>query len=74
MEYLINERSREIRKRIRLSQTDYANLLGVKRSTIGSYDENRAMVPLELIPKIMELGLIRKEDMYSFIFDADYKF
>ena len=71
---LINKRAKEIRKRIGLNQDEYAKLLGVNRGNIGSYEEGRAMVPLHLVPKIMELGLIHKRDMYSFIFDANYKF
>lgn len=71
---LINERAKEIRKRVKLNQDEFAKLLGIKRCNVGSYEEGRATFPMHLIPKIMDIGLINKHDMYSFIFDADYKF
>jgi DNA-binding XRE family transcriptional regulator len=72
MNYL-NQRSKEIRKELGYNQDEYSQLLGVKRCTLGAYEENRAQIPLYLIPKIMELGNVSKKDMYDFIFNEDFK-
>lgn len=69
---LINQRFKEIRKELGYTQEEYAKLLNIKRCTVGAYEENRAMVPVDLVPKIMELGNLPMEDMYDFLFDAKY--
>lgn len=71
---LINKRFKEIRKELGYTQEEFANILGIKRCSVGAYDESRALVPINLMPMIMELGNIPKEDMYDFLFEEDYKF
>lgn len=70
---LLNKRFKEIRKELGYTQEQYADFFGIKRCNVGSYDEGRATIPLNLIPKLMELGDIPKEDMYDFIFDENYE-
>lgn len=73
MNYL-NKRFKEIRKELGYTQTEYANIFGIKRCTVGAYDESRACIPIELIPKLMELGEVEKEKMYDFIFNENYEY
>lgn len=69
---LVNKRFREIRKELGYTQTEYAEILGIKRCSVGAYEENRAMIPIELFPKLMELGDVKKENLYDFIFNEKY--
>jgi DNA-binding XRE family transcriptional regulator len=71
---LVNERFREIRKELGYSQEEYGRLLGIKRSSVGAYEEFRALVPIDIVPKIMDLAQLPMEDMYDFLFDAGYTF
>ena len=50
---LLNKRFKEIRKEFGYTQEQFANILGIKRCSIGAYEESRANVPLDLIPKLM---------------------
>lgn len=70
---LLNERFKLIRKELGYTQEEFGNILGVKRCTIGAYDEGRASIPLELIPKLMELGNIPTNKMFDFIYSENYK-
>jgi len=38
-----------------LSQTEFADLLGITRGKVGSYEENRADVPVDLMQKLVKL-------------------
>ena len=69
---LVNQRFREIRLEVGYTQEEYGKLLGIKRCTVGAYEENRALVPVDLVPKIMDLASLPMEDMYDFLFDASY--
>jgi DNA-binding XRE family transcriptional regulator len=70
---LINQRFKEIRQELGHTQEEYAKILGIKRCSVGAYEEYRALVPLDLIPKVMELGDLPMEDMYDFLFDSNYE-
>jgi len=69
---LINERIKEIRKEMGLTQEEYAQILGIKRCTLASYEEHRALPPIALIPKIMSSGAIPTEKMYEFLFESNF--
>ena len=69
---LINQRFKEIRKNLCMTQEEYAKVFNIKRCTVGAYEEFRALVPLDLVPKLMELAELPMEDMYDFLFDASY--
>lgn len=69
---LVNQRFREIRKNLGYSQETYGKILGIKRCTVGAYEEDRAVVPVDLVPTIMQLGDLPMEDMYDFLFDVKY--
>ena len=70
---LINQRFKEIRKELGFTQEQYGKVLGIKRCTVGAYEEERAIVPLDLIPNVMQLGNLPMEDMYDFLFDPKYE-
>jgi DNA-binding XRE family transcriptional regulator len=55
-----------------MTQEEYGKLLGIKRCTVGAYEENRAKVPVDLIPKVMDVAELPMEDMYDFVFDNKY--
>lgn len=69
---LVNKRFKEIRKELGYTQNEYAEILGIKRCSVGAYEENRAMIPIELLPKLLELGDVKKENLYDFIFNEKY--
>jgi transcriptional regulator with XRE-family HTH domain len=52
----INESIRTLRKKLSLTQEEFAEKLGVKRSLIGAYEEGRAEPRLELLQKMATLG------------------
>lgn len=70
---LINQRFREIRQELGYTQEEYGKILGIKRCSVGAYEENRATVPIDLVPSVMDLGNLPMEDMYDFLFDPGYK-
>ncbi len=53
---------RVIRKKYDLRQQDLADLIGCTRANIGSYEEGRAKMPVELIIKVCRKYDIRMED------------
>ena len=55
-----------------LNQLRFAELLGITRSALGSYEEQRAQPSLLVIAKAMEVCQIPAEDMYDFVFDENY--
>ena len=52
----LNESIRTLRKKLGLTQDQFAAKLGVKRSLIGAYEEGRAEPRLELLQKMAALG------------------
>jgi len=70
---LINQRFKEVRLELGYTQEEYAKVLNIKRCTVGAYEEDRALVPIHLIPKIMDLACLPMEDMYDFVFDKRYE-
>lgn len=54
-----------LRKKNKWTQDDLASLLKVKRSLIGSYEEERASPKLDLIKQMIELFDISMEDLVS---------
>jgi transcriptional regulator with XRE-family HTH domain len=52
----INESIRTLRKKLGLTQDQFAQQLAIKRSLVGAYEEGRAEPRLELLQKIAALG------------------
>ncbi len=63
MESKLNENIRAIRKRLGLTQEQFATRLGIKRSLVGAYEEGRAEPRLELLSKMAELAGIALDDL-----------
>ncbi|MFN5168076.1 MAG: XRE family transcriptional regulator [Cyclobacteriaceae bacterium] len=58
----LNELIRENRKRMGLTQDQFANRLDIKRSLVGAYEEGRAEPRLELLQKMANLFGISLEE------------
>ncbi len=67
----ISQNIKFLRNKRNISQEEFANIFGLKRSSIGSYEEGRAVPPLGLIIKIAEyfdigLEILITEDISKF--------
>lgn len=58
----MNETIRAIRKKLNLTQDQFATQLDIKRSLVGAYEEGRAEPRLELIQKIADLAHLSVDD------------
>ena len=67
----LNENIRVLRKRLSLTQDQFAQQLGIKRSLIGAYEEGRAEPKLELLQKMAEVFSISVDDLIGKEFKAD---
>lgn len=61
----INENIRFLRKHLGLTQEQFAQKIGIKRSVVGAYEEARATPPLETLLKMAELFQITADDFIS---------
>jgi transcriptional regulator with XRE-family HTH domain len=62
----LNDQIRAIRKNLGMTQDQFAQELGIKRSLVGAYEEGRAEPRLELICRIAALGNTSVEHMLGF--------
>ncbi len=67
----LNENIRVLRKRLSLTQDQFAQRLGIKRSLIGAYEEGRAEPKLELLQKMAEVFSISVDDLIGKEFTAE---
>ncbi|HLZ16331.1 MAG TPA: helix-turn-helix transcriptional regulator, partial [Cyclobacteriaceae bacterium] len=51
----LNENIRTLRKKLQLTQDEFAQRLGIKRSLVGAYEEGRAEPRAELLQKMASL-------------------
>lgn len=59
----LNENIRVLRKRLSLTQDQFAQQLGIKRSLVGAYEEGRAEPRLELLQKMAEVFSISVDEL-----------
>ncbi len=59
----LNENMRSLRKRLKLTQDQFAAKLDIKRSLLGAYEEGRAEPKLELLQKIAEVFDVSVDDL-----------
>ena len=52
----INDVIRQLRKKLNLTQDQFAQKLSIKRSLVGAYEEGRAEPRLELLHRMASLG------------------
>jgi len=67
----LNENIRVLRKRLTLTQDQFARQLGIKRSLIGAYEEGRAEPKLELLQKMAEVFSVSVDDLIGKDFTND---
>ncbi len=67
----LNENIRVLRKRLSLTQDQFAQQLGIKRSLIGAYEEGRAEPKLELLQKMAEVFSISVDDLIGKEFTSE---
>ncbi len=67
----LNENIRVLRKRLALTQDQFAQQLGIKRSLIGAYEEGRAEPKLELLQKMAEVFSISVDDLIGKEFTSE---
>jgi transcriptional regulator with XRE-family HTH domain len=70
----LNENIRVLRKRLSLTQDQFAQQLGIKRSLIGAYEEGRAEPKLELLQKMAEVFSISVDDLIGKDFTTESSF
>jgi len=58
----INEAIRALRKKLGLTQDQFSQQLGIKRSLVGAYEEGRAEPRLELLQKMATLAGVSGDD------------
>lgn len=61
----LNENIRILRKRLSITQDQFAQRLGIKRSLVGAYEEGRAEPRLELLQKMAEIFSISVDQLIS---------
>lgn len=61
----VNNNIRYLRKRMGLTQEQFAQKIGIKRSVVGAYEEGRAAPPLETLLKMAELFGISTDNFIS---------
>lgn len=61
----LNENIRILRKRLSITQDQFAQRLGIKRSLVGAYEEGRAEPRLELLQKMAEVFSISVDQLIS---------
>src|SRR5437879_2870875 len=59
----LNENLRALRKKLQLTQDEFAQKLGIKRSLIGAYEEGRAEPRAELLQKMAVLFGVTMESL-----------
>lgn len=67
----LNENIRILRKRLALTQDQFAQQLGIKRSLVGAYEEGRAEPRLELLQKMAEVFSISVDQLIGIDFSTD---
>lgn len=68
---LINQNIKVLRKQMGLTQEKFAELLGIKRSLIGAYEESRAVPPAENLSKLSELFGVSLDQLLNHQFEND---
>jgi transcriptional regulator with XRE-family HTH domain len=68
---LINQNIRVLRKKMGFTQEKFAEVLGVKRSLIGAYEESRAIPPAENLNKLAELFGVSLDQLLNYSFERD---
>lgn len=68
----LNENIRILRKRLNLTQDQFSNELGIKRSSLGAYEEGRAEPNLMLLQKMAELFKISVDQLITIDYSREW--
>ncbi|MGL4632800.1 MAG: helix-turn-helix domain-containing protein [Leadbetterella sp.] len=60
---IVNQNIRFFRKRLRLTQEKFSIEVGVKRASIGSYEEDRAIPPADVLSRIAQVCGVSVDDL-----------
>ena len=63
------ESIKEHREKLRMSQSEFANILGINRTSLYLYESGKRVVPTELIYKLLETFDIEPNDMLKIVKD-----
>ena len=69
---LVNENIKVLRKRMGMTQEKFAEVLGIKRSLIGAYEENRAVPPAENLNKISRVFGITLDQLINYSYEREF--
>lgn len=69
---LVNENIKVLRKRMGMTQEKFAEVLGIKRSLIGAYEENRAVPPAENLNKISKVFGITLDQLINYSYEREF--
>ena len=65
---------KKLRKDMRLSQSDFASILGVKQNTVSNWENNKSFPDLETIEQISEkLGIESQYLIYGKFTEKNYR-
>jgi transcriptional regulator with XRE-family HTH domain len=59
----VNRNIKHLRKSMRLTQEKFAVLVGIKRASVGSYEEDRAIPPSDILGKIADACKITVDEL-----------
>jgi transcriptional regulator with XRE-family HTH domain len=68
---LINQNIKVLRKQMGLTQEKFAEMLGVKRSLIGAYEESRAIPPADNLSKLANLFGVSLDQLLNYSFERE---
>ena len=69
---LVNQNIKVLRKRMGVTQEKFAELLGIKRSLIGAYEENRAIPPAENLNKISKVFGVTLDQLLNYSYEKEF--
>lgn len=63
-----------VRTEFEVSQQRFAELIGINKGNMASYECGGCHPPLKVIKKILDFAEILNEDAYDFIYNFDFKY
>lgn len=63
---------KKVRLRTGLTQEEFATMLGIKRATLGAYEEGRARPNMKVVNAIFEKFRIPTTKMYEFLNNENF--
>jgi transcriptional regulator with XRE-family HTH domain len=70
---LVNQNIRFLRRKLKLTQERFAEKVGIKRSLVGAYEEDRAIPPIENLRKISEVFEVSVDKLLNHSFEREFR-